>query len=82
MTAQENPCLSPAWLGYKTDLTTGELFWEVCAWCKPADKVPVEREAERLCIRVSHGICPACAQRLMGEMLPGIASEQPTHKGA
>lgn len=78
MTAADNPCLSPAWLGHKVDPVTGEVAWSVCAWCKPADKTPVEREAERLCIPVSHGICPACAVRMLGDELPGIMSEQPT----
>lgn len=78
MNAIDNPCLSPAWLGHEIDLTTGDIFWSVCGWCPKDVKEPVEKEAARLCIRVSHGICPPCKARELGLLLPGIASEQPT----
>jgi hypothetical protein len=78
MSTTDNPCASPAWLGYKVDLSTGELIWEVCAWCLPVEKHRVEAEAERLDIRASHGICPTCYAREMGETLPGIMSDKPT----
>lgn len=81
MITDANPCLSPAFLGHKIDESKGEVIWSVCGWCPSVAKVPVEKEAARLGITVSHGICKACERGFVGDLLPGIASEQPT-KGA
>ena len=60
-----SPGFPPAWLGYKCE--HGETVARVCAWC--ASKNEAEAEARRLKVRVSHTVCPACAQRQFAALL-------------
>lgn len=61
MTAEQNPTLCAAWLGYALDTSAADVMVRICAWCP--DKEAAEREAKRLCVKVTHGICKTCAGR-------------------
>lgn len=58
MTAEQNPTLCAAWLGYVMDEHAADVMVRICAWCP--DKEAAEREARRLCLKVTHGVCPKC----------------------
>jgi hypothetical protein len=45
-------------------LSTGTGFLRVCAWCPPGVRRAREGIARAYRVRVTHGICPACASRL------------------
>ena len=55
LTDPDNPCTSPAFLGYRVCVKTGRMFWRVCAWCET--KAIVEAEARRLRLEITHSMC-------------------------
>jgi len=71
MTAEQNPTLCAAWLGYKYDPPTADIMIRICAWCP--DKSRAETEARRLCLRVTHTVCERC----MGEQMQLITESSP-----
>jgi len=48
----------------------------VCAECKNVIRV-VGKVSPRVLPRISHGICPACAERLYGSIFRGERRQQP-----
>lgn len=61
MTAAQNPLLGRAWLGYAMDESQADVVARVCDRCP--DREAVEREAVRLRLRITRGICDRCAGR-------------------
>jgi hypothetical protein len=58
--------MPPAFLGYK--LSHGSLLIRVCASCPGRAEVEAFARAEPP-VPVTHGICPACYQKAMAEVL-------------